>query len=526
MPKKYKVVSTAALKPGVTAEAATQALRKLGVADAHIAVLLKQKIVAKQDLDYDKALAFSEKLSRSGLILSIQSYDVAAEPAVLQEQQVLQQTLKQIEDAFAEPFPAMPVTGRYRRSLLAVTLASLVGPVIYFGLLIGVASSLWWYFAAGHHQWFGEYHRSALMGPKMWLLSYALPAFVGFILLVFLLYPLWPRGRRQEPLILERRKHPHIYAVVEQMTAAIGVPAPVHIELVADVNAAAGPVQGMSSLLRGQLKLVVGMSLVAGSNVQQLLGILGHEFGHFAQRNAMIAYVWINKINHWLGECAFGQDALHEKLNTWMAKYDNNLAQACLYAAHFMLFLMRHLFALLYRLNLRLTLAMSRQMEFDADRYEARIVGSAAFRAGTMNLRKLSHAWGEISEANISAYQQKQRLLGDMPAAVQRVAGQLPARAITDIENSLHDETTQFWDSHPADIERIDHAERAQEPGRLRNEQPASILFGDFKALCERVTRYYYYDRGIQKAGDYIADDAELLTMRSQPVSGTAAGMS
>lgn len=511
MPKKYKVVSTASLKPGVTTDGATQALRKLGVSDTHIALLLKQKVVAKQDLDYDKALSFSEKLSRSGLIVSVQPYDVTPEPGVMQEQQFLQDTLKQISDAFSEPLPSIPVTGRYRWSLLLVMLASLVGPLIYFGLLAAVISSMSWYFTSGHHQWFGDFHHSSALKTKLWLLSYVLPAFVGVVLLIFLLCPLWPRARKQESLILERRKHPHLYAIVEQMTAAIGVPAPVHIELVADVNAAAGPMHGMASLLHGQLKLVIGMSLVAGSNVQQLLGILGHEFGHFSQRTAMIAYVWINKVNHWLGECAFGQDALHAKMDAWTEKHDSNFAQVCLYAAQFMLFLVRHLFALLYGLNLRLTLAMSRQMEFDADRYEARIVGSHAFRNSTMNLRKLAHAWRDMSKANIAAYQQKNRLLGDIPAAVRRMADQLPVHSIAAIENSVHDETTQFWDSHPADLDRINYAERANELGRLRNEQPARILFGDFKSLCERVTRSYYYDRGVPKAGDCIADDAELL---------------
>ena len=72
---------------------------------------------------------------------------------------------------------------------------------------------------------------------------------------------------------------------------------------------------------------------------------------------------------------------------------------------------------LLFHVSFRLSRYMSRQMEFDADRYEALLAGSDTFRHTARSLRALNHAFVEVNRANIEAWQE-QRLLRNLPEAV------------------------------------------------------------------------------------------------------------
>ena len=56
---------------------------------------------------------------------------------------------------------------------------------------------------------------------------------------------------------------------------------PKRIDLDCQLNAAASLRRGALSLFGNDLVLTIGLPLVAGLNVQQFAGVIGHEFGHF-----------------------------------------------------------------------------------------------------------------------------------------------------------------------------------------------------------------------------------------------------
>lgn len=511
MAKKYRVVSSATITSTSSPSEVVAALKQLGLNDAQADALISKKIVIKKELDYSKALELQERFSKTGLMVSIQAYELEPRVAAQVKQSPTQDVYALLQQTFNSPFKAIKVTGSYKLSLFFVVLASLIGPLIYFGILCASLWSLWWYFHEGRHALFGTFHASGRGGLLWQLLTFAVPGFVGAVLILFLIYPLWPQGSRPKPFVLDRKKNKRLHDAISQMANAIGVPAPQYIELIPDVNAAAGPVKGLISLQQGKLKLVIGLSLVAGSSVQQLLGVIAHEFGHFAQRSAMTTNMWVNYVNRWLGECAFGQDEWHERLARWQEQYDNSIAQACIFFAQIMIMAVRFLFALLYKLSIGLTSSMSRHMEFDADCYETQLVGSQHVKANTLNIRKLSYAWQSVMELNYDALHEKDKLLRNIPAAIIHVFNQYPADMLKRIEEDLHNDQTNFWDSHPPDHERITAAERAKEPGRLQCNLPATVLFNDFDALSEQVTNYFYYRHGISGAREFIVDNHLLL---------------
>lgn len=516
MPKKYRVVSQATPVKGRNPQEVVQGLARLGMKAEQAAALLQTQRVIKQDLDNPKALQYLEKFTEAGLLVKIEAYEVEHAPAVKAEQNQTDALFALLETTFAQPIQPTTVTRDYQKSFAVALLTSLVSPLLYVGLIVLVVAGLLWYFVSGHSLWLGDVEWHGKFMLSLWVLSWAVPAVAGSVLVLFLLYPLWPQGKPPTPYVLDRKKHARFYQLVEKMTAAIGVPAPQFIEVIPDMNAAAGPVHGMGSLAKGELKLIVGMALVMGTNVQQFMGVLAHEFGHFSQRSSMMAYIWINTVNRWLGECGYGQDVWTQRLDDWRERYDNELVQVCLFITDWLLKLVRLLFQHLYRLNVRLTHPMSQQMEFDADLYEARVVGSKQFRAGTLVLRKMGYAWGAARRTTFQALHEQDRLLRNLPAAAQDIAGQLPPALLQQIEDDLHEEQTRYWDSHPADLERIANAEKAGEAGMLQCELPAALLFADVEKLCETATLNWYHQLGISGAREFVVDNLQLLQPQSQ----------
>lgn len=512
MPKKYLVISQAMPLAGKSPQDVHKALLKMNMNPEQAQLLLSKPLVIKKGLDNPQALTYAERFSTAGLKVKIEAYEVAPPQEVTDANKQKEQVYSQLLQTFSQPVQPTRPTRDYQRTLVRVLLAAMAAPLLYGGIVLLTVFGLLWYFGSLHGTLFGDIEWRGKFMWALWALTYLLPAVVGGVLLVFLLYPLWPRHRRPRPHVLDPKKHARFYHLVNQMTAAMEVPAPEFIELTPEVNAAAGPVDGLYSLAKGELRLVIGLSLVNGMTVQQLMGVLAHEFGHFSQRSSMIANIWVNTINGWLAECAYGQDEWDTRFERWREDYDFELVHISLTAAEFMIALVRRLFARLCDLNIRITHALSRQMEFDADLYEARLIGSRNFRSSTLQLRRLAHAEAEVHFYNRLALEQHDQLLRDLPAAVAKVASGFTADTLRRIEEGLHQEQTHYWDTHPADQERIRNTELADDPGMLECPQPARILFDDFEKLCQTVTLSHYLRLGIHGAEQFLVNNDQVLS--------------
>ncbi len=519
MPKKYRVISQAAAIPGKTRQDVYKALLKMNMKPEQVQLLLTKPLVIKKGLDNPQALEYAERFSAAGLKVRLEAYEVAPPPEVtelgMQKDAVYAQLLK----TFGSAVEPTQLSQEYSRSLVRVVVAALAAPLIYGGIVLLALAVLIGYFGYLHGALFDGFEWRGRVMWALWILTYLLPLVVCGVLLAFLLFPLWPRAKPPRRPRLDPKQHARFHHLINQMTAAMDVPAPEFIEITPDANAAAGPVHGILSLLRGELRLVLGMGLVAGTSVQALMGILAHEFGHFSQRKTMIANIWVNTINGWLADCAYGQDEWDERFERWGTAYDYPVVHISLAAAAAMVGGMRKLFARLCDLNIRITHAMSRQMEFDADLYEARVAGSRNFRSTTLSLRKLAYAAAEVNFLNQLALHQRDQLLRNVPAALVEVAGALGAETLRRIEGDLQREETRYWDTHPADLERIAHAERAKDPGLVDCALPARVLFDNFDALCETATLGYYLGEGIHGAGQFQVDNRTILDAKAALVA-------
>ena len=287
---------------------------------------------------------------------------------------------------------------------------------------------------------------------------------------------------------------------------------------------------GPAGLVGGARTLTIGLPLVAGMSARQLVGVLAHEFGHFAQRGGMRAAHLINRVNRWLESRAYHRDAWDDRLRRWSGDEDEdeegdggNLLQLACAVTMFCLGVTRLFLRGLFQLSFRMSRRLSREMEFDADRYGVAVAGSDSFAAISLRLRALAQAMHEVEEVNAKAWRAGQ-LVDDLPAAAALRMAQWRPEQWQAVERTLeNDDETRYWDSHPADQARIANAMAQPAAGLFVDERPAASLFADFPALCRDVTGHYYAAMDLDFGARNLVEPAQLLGMGQLPEDLAAA---
>jgi Zn-dependent protease with chaperone function len=374
-----------------------------------------------------------------------------------------------------------PVPLPYQFALAAVAVAMVLLPLVYLSLVSGVAYATWWH-AVNDLSWL-----SGKGSARGRLFVYATPLVGGLVTVFFMIKPLLARhAPKQTAMVLDRRKEPFLYDFVDRLCRTVGAPPPVRIEVDCQVNASAQRVGFADS---GGLVLTIGLPLVAGLDLRQMTGVLAHEFGHFAQGAGMRLSGLIRRVNLWFARVVYERDAWDARLEK--AGGEGGSGGIIMLVARLLVWLSRRVLQLLMIVGHVLSCALMRQMEHDADRYEAMLAGSDTFAATARRLRVLAGTWKDG------------RLAADLPGFVVARAGSLPPEVASGIEGSVDEGKTGWFDTHPCDRERIERTARLRSPGLFRLDAPATALFRDFGALAREASLQHYRDI----AGDGVRED-------------------
>ena len=390
--------------------------------------------------------------------------------------------------SFRGTMPPVRISVGYRIGLALVALAMLILPLIYLAL---VALSGW---ALVHHA-------SANLKPIFDTLSgrsavvvYVAPLVMGTVVFFFLVKPLFSRPPKGlPPRSLDPKAEPLLFAFVERLCRTVGAPVPRRIDVDCQVNASASFRRGAWSFFSDDLVLTVGLPLVRGMSLQQLSGILAHEFGHFAQGAGMrLSYV-IRSVNHWFARVVYQRDSWDEGLarHTKLTEDNSWFIVLCALLAQGMVWLTRRILWVLMQVGHILSCFLMRQMEFDADRYEARLVGADVFEASAKDLALLtvahSHSLTDLSES-----WQEGRLVNSLPDLVQARRKLLPADVRGMILKAQRERPTELFDTHPSDRDRIRSARNETSAPIFSSTLPATALFRDFDSLAVDISKSFY----------------------------------
>src|SRR5262249_8006072 len=146
------------------------------------------------------------------------------------------------------------------------------------------------------------------------------------------------------------------------------------------------------------------------------------------------------------------------------------------YLARFCVWLTRRILWVLMYIGALVSSLMLRQMEFDADRYEARVEGSDMFAVTSERIIMLTVAQNAAFHALHKSWREG-RLGDDLPRLLIEREKTMPDEVRKAVRKKLLEARTGWFDSHPCHADRIASAKREEAPGIVRLDGPARVLF-------------------------------------------------
>ncbi len=374
------------------------------------------------------------------------------------------------------------MTAGYRLRLAIVLAGLLLMQLLYVALIALVVAAIFAYIA----------FLFTLQMRINWvsLLIYIGPPLAGLILLFFLFKPIFARKQKPpEPVRLEPEDEPVLFAFVERLCRTVGSSKPSAIHLDLGVNASAS-LNGWRGFFTGKLVLTIGLPLVRSLTLPQFTGVLAHEFGHFAQRAGMRSYFLIQTIRHWFGRVVYERDSWDDMLEEGGEGEDIRF-RAVRGIARLGVKFGRWYLSRLLKCGQWISCGFSRQMEFDADRYEASVVGSAVFEQTSLRMPEIE-AGADAAWQSTNWNLRLGRLPDNVPLLIEKHTEMLARPTLEEIRTQVLGVKTQPNDTHPATAERIEQAKSWASPGCFWLDGPASRLFRDLESASRTVTEYVY----------------------------------
>ncbi len=379
----------------------------------------------------------------------------------------------------------------YRLALLLGCVGMLVLPAIYLGIVALAAAAVGWF----ARRWF-EWVRSATggtaqMGPMVAL--YALGLFVGLFVVFFLVKPLFSgRRRKSQPLALSQAAEPLLFAFVHMVADVVGAPRPARIDVDCRLNASAGFRRGLVSLAGRDFVLSIGLPLVAAFDARTLAGVVAHELGHFKQGWGLRASYLVRGINAWLGRVAYDRDSWDDAVEDYAGRSGSGVGRVVLAMARSGVWISRSVLVVLVHLGHAVSCLLLRQLEFDADRCQIAVAGTANFEQAMGRIHVLGEAAREFYRQLRVRWETDRRLPEDAPSAIADAEATVPAERRARLVSTALARESALFDSHPTDRDRLERARNAVSPGLFEMDLPASALFSSFETITHQATILHY----------------------------------
>lgn len=326
---------------------------------------------------------------------------------------------------------------------------------------------------------------------------------------------------------ITRESEPELVDFIHKVADEIGAPKPKHIYLSDRVNACVFyDLSFLNLLLPTSKNLEVGLGLMNVLNVSEFKAILAHEFGHFSQRSMLFGrYVYVAQ------QVAFRivnkRDALDSGLAV-LSSIDIRIAWIG-WILSIIVWAIRAFIEVLFSLVVISERALSREMEFHADRVAVSVTGSdplvfalhklraadEGYHAGIDTLNHLIHR-NRISPdlyALQSNYIQHMRSIlddADYGATPEEKSGQ--AKQV--FRNALIN-PPEMWSTHPSDMDREKNAKSIYIASRL-DLRSAMEIFKDPKNARERVTERLIRNAEIKQELEPVSDEEACAVMNHE----------
>ena len=270
---------------------------------------------------------------------------------------------------------------------------------------------------------------------------------------------------------ITREDEPRLFALIQDIVDQTGTQFPKHIYLSADVDASVFYDSGFWSMfLPVKKNLMVGMGLMNTTTIDELKGILAHEFGHFSQRSMKVGS-YVHNVNYVIHNMLYDNEGFQKVVSRW-ASISSYITIFVMLGVRVIMGIQWILKQVYHVVNLNY-LALSREMEFHADEVAANVAGARPLASSLLRLNIASQAYNNV----LSFYGGKIRenlkpntIFPQQQFAVESIAHNLelpfenglPVLSVADSKrmNRSKLEFDDQWSSHPSDEDRIKRLER------------------------------------------------------------------
>lgn len=406
----------------------------------------------------------------------------------------------------APPYPPAPKnvppdltrpTGRYRFQVVVVLVSLMLFFLLYLTLL-GAAAYLV-YLAI-------TFPLTRVNGGVLFLKIGSVAG--SMLLFLYLLKGFFKRQEQERSLRVEvtEEEQPKLFAFIEKLCEETNAPFPHRIYLSPEVNAAVFYNRSILSLFLPTPKnLLIGLGLVNTLNLTEFKAVLAHEFGHFSQSSMKLG-TYVYTANRILGDMVYARDWLDYLL--YKLRHTDARIAVFAWAFQAVLWVLRKLMEGFYRAITFLDLALSRQMEFNADLVAVSVAGSDAIVHSLSRLNfatdSLMQAWQDLQTAadhrlytcdlfyhqsHAASYLRRRRKdphLGEPPPLPDD-----PMLSVAIFDEEHDPGIPPMWSSHPPNFDREQNAKRHYLRSVIDERSPW-VLFDDVRAVREKVTWRFY----------------------------------
>lgn len=397
-------------------------------------------------------------------------------------------TAEAILSSFTGPAPRVRTSIFYQCAMLIVAAAMLLLPLIYLGLIGAVGYGVYL------HAVENVDILSKGAGPRaLWAkaVAYLAPLIGGPILILFMVKPIFARTiDESDPLTLDASQEPLLFAFVAKLCETMGAPVPRRIDVDSLVNASAGYRRGLLSLFSSDMVLTIGLPLAAGMSLPQFVGVLAHEFGHFSQGSAMRLSYIVDRVNIWFAKVVYHRDEWDE----WLIETGDSesaLVSISVLLTRLAVWISRRILWILMLIGGLISSAMSRQMEYDADRRAASVTGSKVMAEALRRLSLLDVAFA-MSMRDLQLSWEQRKLVDNLPVLVAATAARHSQKTVAEIIEDRAKERAGLFSTHPAFRRRQANLAKRNDVGVFAADGPATALFSNFKMIANAVSLTFY----------------------------------